>query len=122
MADDIQTAAPVSKAPPMSVAGLTKPFTGKDDLAKDGVDEETGLFHGVHPDTKERVSVTLEGLKAEFGDELGEKKYLAIAGIGGGSVFFQPMAEATSFRPPLGISGLNAERAAEVAQILASKE
>jgi len=102
--------------------GLSKPFPPKEAEAMDGVDSETGLFHGIHPDTKERLAVTLEGLKAEFGDELGEKKYLAIAGIAGGSVFFNPKAEATNYRPPLGISGLTGKNAETVAAILAAKE
>lgn len=104
------------------VVGLHEPFTADKDLAKDGIDAETGLFEGVDPDTKDRASVTLAGLQAEFGDKLGEKKYLAIAGIAGGSVFFQPKTEATSFRPPLGISNLNKAHAAEVEAILSAKE
>lgn len=88
--------------------GIDKPFSKKEAKEIDGVDEETRLFHGIDPETKERVSVTLEGLQAEFGKEEGERKYLAIAGIAGGSVFFNAKAEATNFRPPLGISGLSA--------------
>jgi hypothetical protein len=86
--------------------GISKPFTLKEAREIDGVDEETRLFHGIDPETKERVSVTIEGLKAEFGPKEGERKYLEIAGIAGGSVFFNPHTEATSFRPPLGISAL----------------
>lgn len=124
--------------------GTVKPFSAKEAVATEGVDNETGLFEGVHPDTNERMSVTLAGLQAEFGKELGEKKYLQIAGLGGGSVFFNPSFEATSFRPPLGIGGLarsleelqgelgaevgqekfnvNQKYAAKVADILAAKE
>jgi hypothetical protein len=104
-----------------SRTGLTTPFPeGK---LPEGVDEETRLFHGVDPETNERVTVTLEGLKAEFGKKVGEEKYLAIAGIAGGSVFFNPKAEATNYRPPLGISGLTkAEHKKAVADILAAKE
>lgn len=93
-----------TKAAP--VIGLDKPFSAKDAETKEGVDSETRFFEGVHPDTKTRMSVTLAGLQAEFGKELGEKKYLAIAGIAGGSVFFNPKFEATNFRPPLGIGNL----------------
>lgn len=138
--DDVQTQ-PTTKAG--SVVGIDKPFSAKEAKGKEGVDQETRLFHGIHPDTNERLAVTLEGLKAEFGDKLGEKKYLAIAGIGGGSVFFNPNSEATTFRPSLGISGLsltleelkdqygpegeakfkvNQKYAAQVAEILAAKE
>lgn len=102
--------------------GLTKPFTDKKDLDKEGVDSETGLFHGIDPESSERVTVTLEGLKAEFGDKLGEQKYVKVAGIAGGSVFFNPSFEATSFRPPLGISKLSKKHREEVDKILAEKE
>ena len=89
------------------VMGIDKPFSGKEAETTAGVDNETRLFEGVHPESKVRMSVTLAGLQAEFGKELGEKKYLAIAGIGGGSVFFNPQFEATNFRPPLGIGNLS---------------
>lgn len=124
--------------------GTVKPFSAKEAVATEGVDNETGLFHGIDPDSKERLAVTLEGLQAEFGPELGEKKYVAIAGIGGGSVFFNPNNEATTFRPSLGIGALsltkeeltdqygaataqskfsiNQKYAAQVADILAAKE
>lgn len=87
-----------------------------------GVDSETGLFEGVHPENGERVSVTFAGLKAEFGDELGEKKYKEIAGLAGGSVFFNPNFEATTYRPSLGFSGLKDEHRAAIDKILSSKE
>jgi hypothetical protein len=128
---------------PASVVGIDTPFTGKD-LKRDGVDEETGLFHGIDSETHKRLSVTLAGLQAEFGKEKGEEVYLKIAGIGGGSVFFNPRAEATEFRPALGIGGLlvsledlqehlgpeegqkrfdlNKKYATEVERILAAKE
>lgn len=99
------------KPRPQTGKGIQTPFTLKEAKAIDGVDEETRLFHGIDPETKERVSVTFEGLKAEFGDKEGERKYLEIAGIAGGSVFFNAKAEATNFRPPLGISGLSASLA-----------
>lgn len=92
---------------PTSVVGIDKQFSLADAKKMDGVDEETRLFEGVDPETKERVSVTIEGLKAEFGDKEGERKYVEIAGIAGGSVFFNPRTEATDFRPPLGISALH---------------
>lgn len=102
--------------------GVSKPFSQTEAEATEGIDSETGLFEGVHPETNERVSVTLAGLQTQFGKELGEKKYLAIAGIAGGSVFFNPTFEATSFRPPLGISSLKEEHAAMVEDILNAKE
>lgn len=103
-----------------SGVGLNTPFPeGK---LPEGVDEETRLFHGVDPETKERVSVTLEGLKAEFGDKEGEAKYLKIASVGGGAVFFNPSFEATSYRPPLGISGLKGKNKTQVEAILTAKE
>lgn len=105
-----------------AVMGLDKPFPPKEAKGKDGVDSATGLFEGVHPEDKSRVSLTLAGLQAEFGKKLGEKKYLEIAGMQGGSVFFQPASEATSFRPPLGLTGLNAERRAIVDEILSAEE
>lgn len=104
-----------------TLEGLTAPFAESKKLPE-GVDEETRLFHGVDPETSERVSVTIEGLKAEFGDKLGEKKYMDIAGIAGGSVFFNPRTEATSFRPPLGIHSLRGKHAETVAAILAAKD
>lgn len=103
------------------VTGLHVPFATSAKIPE-GVDEETRLFHGVDPESKERVSVTLEGLQAEFGAKAGEAKYLEIAGIGGGSVFFNPKAEATTFRPPLGIGNLKGKHAEKVAEILSSKE
>jgi hypothetical protein len=129
--------------PIASVVGIDTPFTGKD-LKRDGIDEETGLFHGIDPETKTRLSVTLPGLQAQFGREKGEEIYLKIAGVGGGSVFFNPRGEATDFRPALGIGGLlislkdlqahlgpeegqkrfdlNKKYAAEVERILTAKE
>lgn len=104
------------------VRGIDKPFSAKEAKETEGVDSETGLFDGVDPDTKERVSVSVEGLKAEFGDELGEKKYLEIAGVNGGSVFFNPYAEATSYRPPLGISKVPDDVKPKIAAILAAEE
>jgi hypothetical protein len=115
------TTAKPSTSSPTSIKGLTVPFENSVKLPE-GVDEETRLFHGVDPETKERVSVTLEGLKAEFGDKLGEEKYLKIAGMAGGSVFFNAKAEATSYRPSLGISGLKGKHKAEAEAILAAKE
>jgi len=104
-----------------TVTGLHVPFASGDKLPE-GVDEETRLFHGVDPESNEQVTVTLEGLKAQFGDELGEKKYVQIASIGGGTVFFNPKFEATNYRPPLGIHGLKGKHKAEAAAILAAKE
>jgi len=104
-----------------NVVGLHTPFESSAELPA-GVDEETRLFHGVDPETKERLTVTFEGLAAEFGPEVGAKKYAEIAGIGGGSVFFNPKFEATNYHPPLGISGLTGEHAAKVATILSTKE
>lgn len=134
---------PTDNSKPTVIMGVNKPLTG-DDRKKDGVDEETGLFHGVDEETNKRLSVTLAGLQAQFGKEKGEEIYLKIAGIGGGSVFFNPRAEATEFRPALGIGGLlvsledlqahlgpeegqkrfdlNKKYAAEVERILAAKE
>lgn len=106
---------------PTGVKGLDFPFEASEKLPE-GVDAETQLFKGVHPDTNERVAVTLEGLQAEFGNKLGEKKYLDIAGIAGGTVFFNPKAEATSYRPALGIDSLKGKNAETVAAILAAKE
>ena len=110
----------IKPARPAQVEGLHVPF--KAGKLPEGVDAETRLFHGVDPETKERVSVSLEGLKAEFGDKVGEQKYMKIAGLAGGSVFFNPAAEATDYRPPLGISGLKGKNAEAVAAILAEKE
>lgn len=105
-----------------NVVGLHTPFAADAKLPHEGVDEETRLFHGVDPENFERVTVSLEGLQAEFGKELGEKKYLQIAGMAGGSVFFNPGAEATSYRPPLGVSGLKGKHKTELEAILAAKE
>ncbi len=106
---------------PAKVKGVDIPFEpGKHPL--EGVDEDTLFFHGVHPETKERMAVTIEGLQAEFGPELGEKKYVQIAGIGGGSQFFNPHMEATNYRPPLGIGDLTGKFKTQVAAILAAKE
>lgn len=103
------------------ILGLDKPFTGKD-VNKPGVDSETGLFEGIHPENNERISVTLQALQAQFGETKGEEKYLKIAGVRGGSVFFNPNAEATNFRPPLGLKALKAEDRALVDEILNAKE
>lgn len=110
----------IKPSKPGQVEGLHVPF--KAGKLPEGVDPETRLFQGIHPDTNERLAVTLEGLKAEFGDKLGEQKYLKIAGIAGGSVFFNPGTEATSYRPALGIHGLKGKNAETVAAILAEKE
>lgn len=114
---NVETNKPKSSA---KVTGLHSPFPEGE--LPEGVDAETRLFHGIDPDTKERVTVTLEGLKAEFGAAAGEGKYLAIAGVGGGAVFFNPKFEATNFRPPLGISNLKDDHKQAVAAILAAKE
>jgi hypothetical protein len=119
---NLPTAGTPSKPKAGKVPGLDVPFPESAELPE-GVDPDTRLFHGIHPDNGERLTVTLEGLKAEFGDELGEKKYLAIAGIGGGSVFFNTKSEATTYRPPLGVGGIvNPEHQKQVADILSAKE
>src|SRR5689334_11539175 len=94
---------PVEKA--KGVQGVDFPFEANQQPAE-GVDPETMLFEGIAPDTHERLTVTLAGLKAEFGENLGEKKYVQIAGVGGGSQFFNPHLEASTYRPPLGIIDL----------------
>jgi|SRR5215204_7142247 len=121
MADETTQPTPVPTTG--KVPGVDEPFAKKSfKEVPEGIDPETMLFHGIHPETKERLAVTIEGLKAEFGDELGEKKYLAIAGVGHGAIFFNPKSEASTYRPPLGIKDLRGKNKAEVEEILAAKE
>jgi len=117
-----ETPQPTTKSAPK--AGLDTPFAKNafPNGVPEGVDEETRLFHGIDPETKERLAVTVEGLKAEFGEALGEKKYVQIAGLAGGSFFFNPHLEASNYRPPLGIMDLPEKYKTEVAGILAAKE
>jgi hypothetical protein len=83
----------------------------------------TGEPHpGVDPDTGERVSVTYEGLQAEFGSKKGAEIYRRVAGIKGGSVFFNPNTESTDYHPPLGIYNLKSDDRAVVDGILSAKE
>jgi hypothetical protein len=85
---------------------------------KPGFNAKGEEFPGVDPDTGERVTVTFEGLKQEFGDEKGASLYRQIAGIRGGSQFFHPDMESTNYHPALSIAGLNNEDLATVTSIL----
>lgn len=78
---------------------------------------ETLMAKGISPDTKQRVSVNLSALKAEFGDKAGLAKYTKIAKAGG---FFDPNTEPTgsSFYPDLDIEGLPKDIRAKVDAIL----
>lgn len=87
-----------------------------------GFDADGKAYPGVDEKTGERVSVTLEGLQKELGPKKGEEAYLRIAGLDGGKHFFNPNSEATNFRPPLGLAGLDADTRKQVDAILSGKE
>lgn len=86
---------------------------------KAGFDDKGKPYPGVHPDTGERWTVTLEGLKKEFGPKVGEVKYRAIGQALGVIDGFAPLEQ---YSPDILIRGVSNELQFKVDEILAAKE
>lgn len=95
---------PKDTAEPKSATGFDKPVAASDNLPAH-IHPDTLMAKGIDPETKQRVSVNLAALKAQFGDEKGQEKYSKIAVEGG---FFNPGAEpvGSGFAPDLQIEGM----------------
>lgn len=84
-----------------------------------GFNAEGKAFPGVNAETGERVTVTLEGLKKEFGPKAGEVKYRAIGEALGVIDGFAPLAQ---YAPDIQITGVSNELQFKVDEVLAAKE
>lgn len=100
--------------------GFASPISGSG-AVPDHIHPETRMAKGIDPDTKERVSVNLSVLQAEFGKKEGLDKYTKIAKAGG---FYDPNTEPTgsSFYPDLQLEGMDKDARAKVDAILTEKE
>lgn len=104
MADE--TAKPEITKPATQKLGFDQPITDPGDgKVPDHIHPDTLMAKGVDPETKQRISVNLAALKAEFGDKRGVEKYNKIAVEGG---FFNPNAEpaGSGFTPDLQLEGM----------------
>lgn len=101
------------------IPGLTKPIDGNGTIP-DHIHEDTLMFKGIDPDTKERVSVNLPALKKEFGEKKGMEMYTKIAKLGG---FFDPGMEpvGSNFFPDLSLEGMNSDTKTKIDAILKGK-
>lgn len=86
--------------------------------AKPGFDDKGKPYPGVS-ETGERVTVTLEGLKKEFGPKAGETKYRAIGQALGVIDGFAPTEQ---YHPDIQIAGISNELQFKVDEVLNSKE
>lgn len=100
--------------------GFDSPIAGRG-AVPDHVHPETRMAKGIDPETKERVSINLLALQAEFGKKEGADKYARIANAGG---FFNPNMESSgsAFNPDLSLEGLDKDARAKVDAILSEKE
>lgn len=82
---------------------------------------DTLMVKGVDPDTRERIAVNLDALKAEFGDKVAMKKYQKIAVAGG---FLDPSQSPSgeNFYPDLSLEGLKPSTRQEIDKILKTEE
>jgi hypothetical protein len=86
------------------------------------VSEHTLMAKGIDPDTKERLTISLDALKAEFGEEKAAKIYSKAAVAGG---FLNPDIESrggSHYFPDLSLDGMNPEARKRVDAILSAKE
>jgi hypothetical protein len=86
-----------------------------------GFDDEGKPYKGVHPDTGERLTVTLEALKDEFGPKKGEEMYRKIAAVSGGGAAQMPIRLDEGARD-IGLAGADKDVLEKVNAILAGKE
>lgn len=102
MADETKSEA----KPTANKAGFDKPISDPGEgKIPDHIHPDTLMAKGVDPDTKQRVSVNIAALRAEFGEKKGTDKYNRIAVAGG---FFNPNAEpaGSGFTPDLQLEGM----------------
>lgn len=85
------------------------------------IHEDTLMVKGIDPDTKERIAINLDALKAEFGEKAGVKKYGKIARAGG---FFDPntIPSGENYYPDLSLDGMKPSVRQEVDKILKAEE
>lgn len=86
---------------------------------KSGFNDKGEAYPGVNPETGERVTVTLEGLKKEFGPKAGEVKYRAIGQALGVRDAFAPLEQ---YSPDIQIKGISNELQFKVDEVLSAKE
>lgn len=98
-------------------AGFETPIDHKGGKLPDYIHPETLMAKGIAPDSKERVSINLATLKAEFGDKKGKEKYAKIARAGG---FYDPNVEpvGSEYAPDLSLEDMNKETRDKVDAIL----
>ena len=83
-----------------------------------GFDEKGKPYPGVN-DAGERVTVTLDALKDEFGPKTGEKLYRRVAEAAGVGV---TVTSGVEYNPDISLAGADESVRARVAEILAEKE
>lgn len=84
-----------------------------------GFNDKGEAYPGVDPDTGERVTVTLEGLKKEFGPKAGEVKYRAIGQALG---VIDGFASLEQYAPDIQVKGVSNELQFKVDEVLSAKE
>jgi len=86
-----------------------------------GFDEQGKPYKGVDPETGERLTVTLDALKDEFGPRKGEEMYRKIAAVAGGGNSSMPVRLDEGARD-IGLAGADKSVLDRVHAILAGKE
>lgn len=86
-----------------------------------GFDDKGKAYPGVDPETGERVTVTLEALKGEFGPKRGEEMYRQIAAVAGGGAA-QMSVRLDEGSRDIGLAGADKGVLEKVSAILAAKE
>lgn len=84
-----------------------------------GFDEKGKAYKGVDPETGERVTVTLEALKDEFGPKRGERMYRRVAEAAGVAGLVTAGAE---YSPDISLAGMDEGTRKKVDAILSEKE
>lgn len=85
-----------------------------------GFTDKGKAYPGVHPDTGERVTISLEALKDEFGPKTGEKMYQQIRDALASNPTMNMQGE--KYHPDLQLSGIEDDVRAKVDAILTEKE
>lgn len=108
---------PEDKTKAEKAAGFDKPIDHKGGKLPDHIHPETLMAKGIAPDSKERVSINLAAMKAEFGEVKGKQKYTKIAIAGG---FYDPNVEpiGSDYAPDLSLEGMSKEARDKVDAIL----
>ena len=86
-----------------------------------GFDDKGKAYPGVDPDTGERVTVTLDALKSEFGAKRGADMYRRVAEVAGGGAALLPES-VEQYPRDIGLTGADKSIIERVNAILTEKE